>query len=129
MPVPPVWPRYLPLRKKGIDVTCLEGNNFVGGGTYSVHKQGDTSELGAQFMFKSYADFFKHYEETDLSHDLVTIPYRIGSPETKHGKIIPVLVTFKSRDRMRKRHMLAIKVQALAGKYTFMPSAERSAQE
>ena len=86
------------LMQGGAEDTCPEAKDFAGGRTCSVHKQGYTFDLGAQFIFKSYTTFFKLCEEMGSRHNLVTIPYRVGFPATKHGKITPVLVTLNPKE-------------------------------
>ena len=70
------------LKKKGIDILCLEEKPFAGGRTVSFNKDGYILDTGAQFFFRYYHTYFKLSRELGLADDLVQVPFRAGIPHT-----------------------------------------------
>jgi protoporphyrinogen/coproporphyrinogen III oxidase len=89
------------LRKKGIDVLCLEEKSFAGGRTASRNRDGYILDTGAQFFFRYYHTFFRLSRELGLADDLVQVPFRAGIPPALDRKPSPVMASIRPCDLIR----------------------------
>ena len=86
------------LKKKGIDLLCLEEKPFAGGRTVSQNKDGYILDTGAQFLFRYYHTYFRLSRELGLADELIQVPFRAGIPPAVGRKPSPVLASIRPLD-------------------------------